>query len=226
MTTTSAVSGSASDLTAAIEPLKKCLEAKGAAQAVPQDLSDPLAVLPDAVDVERLRDHVVLVGYGRVGRVLAEELTARGLPFVAVETQRDLVEDLRGLGQPAVLGDAQRPEVLVQAHLHHARLLVVAAPDLLAVRGIATTAKALRPGIRILLRTHSADEAEMLAGAGLERGEERAARGGRRALLVGRRAVGGGDADGLDEVGHGLPFRRARRPRRAGRRGCRAVGVG
>lgn len=154
-------------LFAAIEPLKKRLEAKGAARAVPQDLSDPLAVLPDAVDVERLRDHAVLVGYGRVGRVLAEQLTARGLPFVVVETQRDLVEDLRGRGQPAVLGDAQLPEVLVQAHLHHARLLVVAAPDLLAVRGIATTAKALRPGIRILLRTHSADEAEMLAGANL-----------------------------------------------------------
>jgi CPA2 family monovalent cation:H+ antiporter-2 len=154
-------------LFAAIEPLKKRLAAKGAAEAVVQDLSDPLAVLPDAIEVDRLRDHVVLVGYGRVGRVLAEQLTARGLPYVAVETQRDLVEDLRGRNQPAVLGDAQRPEVLVQAHLHHARMLVVAAPDLLAVRGIATAAKALRPGIRILLRTHSADEAELLAGANL-----------------------------------------------------------
>lgn len=154
-------------LFAAIEPLKKRLEAKGAAQAVPQDLSDPLAVLPDQVDTQVLRDHVVLVGYGRVGRVLAEQLAARGVPFVVVETQRDLVEALRAQGQPAVLGDAQLPEVLVQAHLHHARLLVVAAPDLLAVRGIAKTAQALRPSIRILLRTHSADEAELLAGANL-----------------------------------------------------------
>jgi CPA2 family monovalent cation:H+ antiporter-2 len=154
-------------LFAAIEPLKKRLEAQGAAQAVPQDLSDPLAVLPDHVDAHRLRDHVVLVGYGRVGRVLAEQLTARGLPFVIVETQRDQVEALRARGQPAVFGDAQLPEVLVQAHLHHARLLVVAAPDLLAVRGIAKTAQALRPGIRVLLRTHSADEATLLAGANL-----------------------------------------------------------
>jgi len=154
-------------LFATIEPLKKRLEAKGAAQAVPQDLSDPLAVLPDQVDAKVLRDHVVLVGYGRVGRVLAEQLAARGVPFVVVETQRDLVEALRAQGQPAVLGDAQLPEVLVQAHLHHARLLVVAAPDLLAVRGIAKTAQALRPNIRILLRTHSADEAELLAGANL-----------------------------------------------------------
>lgn len=154
-------------LFAAIEPLKQRLEATGAAQAVPQDLSDPLAVLPDQVDAQVLRDHVVLVGYGRVGRVLAEQLAARGVPFVVVETQRDQVEALRARGQPAVLGDAQLPEVLVQAHLHHARLLVVAAPDLLAVRGIAKTAQALRPSIRILLRTHSADEAELLAGANL-----------------------------------------------------------
>ncbi|GAB3739064.1 cation:proton antiporter [Silanimonas algicola] len=154
-------------LFAAIEPLKRRLEAKGAAQALPQDLSDPLAVLPDHVDAQALRDHVVLVGYGRVGRVLAEQLAARGLPFVVVETQRDQVEALRARGQPAVLGDAQLPEVLVQAHLQHARLLVVAAPDLLAVRGIAKTAQALRPNIRVLLRTHSADEAELLAGAHL-----------------------------------------------------------
>ena len=154
-------------LFAAIEPLKKRLEAKGAAQARPQDLADPLSVLPDHVEERHLRDHVVLVGHGRVGRVLAEQLKARAVPFVVVETQRDVVEALRGRGQPAVLGDAQRPEVLVQAHLHHARLLVVAAPDLLAVRQIAQTARALRPAVRILLRTHSADEAELLAGAQL-----------------------------------------------------------
>lgn len=154
-------------LFAAIEPLKRRLAASGDAEAVPQDLADPLAVLPDTVDAARLREHAVLVGYGRVGRVLAEQLGARGLPFVVVESRRDLVEALRERGQPAVLGDAQLPEVLAQAHLQHARLLVVATPDMLAVRQIARTAQALRPGVKVLLRTHSADEAELLAEANL-----------------------------------------------------------
>jgi CPA2 family monovalent cation:H+ antiporter-2 len=150
-----------------IEPLKRRLAARGEAGAVPQDLADPLSVLPDGVDLARIRDHVVLVGFGRVGRVLAEQLHARALPFVVVESRRDLVEALRERGQPAVLGDAQLPDVLAQAHLQHARLLVVAAPDMLAVRQIAQTAQALRPGVKVLLRTHSADEAELLAGAHL-----------------------------------------------------------
>jgi CPA2 family monovalent cation:H+ antiporter-2 len=152
---------------AAIEPLKRRLATSGEAQAVPQDLADPLSVLPDHVAAAGLRDHVVLVGYGRVGRVLAEQLVARGRPFVVVESRRDLVEDLREQGQPAVLGDAQREEVLAQAHLQHARLLVVATPDMLAVRQIAQTAQALRPGVEVLLRTHSADEAALLASAEL-----------------------------------------------------------
>lgn len=154
-------------LFAVIEPVKKRLAARGEAQAVPQDLADPLAVLPDSVDAARLRGHVVLVGFGRVGRVLAEKLGERGVPFVVVESRRDLVEALREQAQPAVLGDAQLPEVLVQAHLQHARLLVVATPDLLAVRQIAQTAQALRPGVNVLLRTHSADEAALLADANL-----------------------------------------------------------
>ena len=154
-------------LFAAIEPLKGRLAAGDGVQAVPQDLADPLAVLPDSVDAARLRDHVVLVGFGRVGRVLSEQLGARGLPHVVVESRRDVVEALREQGLPAVLGDAQRSEVLAQAHLQHARLLVVATPDMLAVRQIAQTAQALRPGVKVLLRTHSADEAELLTGANL-----------------------------------------------------------
>ena len=150
-----------------IEPIKRRFAARGDGPARPQDLADPLAVLPDSVDASGLRGHAVLVGYGRVGRVLADQLKARGLPFVVVESRRDLVETMRAEGRPAVLGDAQLPDVLVQAHLHHARLLVVATPDLMAVRQIAKTAQALRPGVKVLLRTHSADEAALLSEAQL-----------------------------------------------------------
>ncbi|MFN7293235.1 MAG: NAD-binding protein, partial [Lysobacteraceae bacterium] len=54
------------------------------------------------------------------------------------------------------------PEVLVQAHVQHAAALVVATPDMLAARAIAQTARQLRPALRVLVRTHSAEEAELL----------------------------------------------------------------
>jgi CPA2 family monovalent cation:H+ antiporter-2 len=149
------------------EPLKKRLHIGAEAIARPQDLADPLCVLPDAVPAAEVRDHVVIVGLGRVGRALVEALRHRRVPCVVVDTRRDIVERLRAEGQPAVLGDAQLPEVLAQAHLQNAKVLVVATPDVLAVRQIAHTARALRPAIQILLRTHSADEAALLAGAQL-----------------------------------------------------------
>jgi CPA2 family monovalent cation:H+ antiporter-2 len=152
---------------AAILPLKRWLVRGDGVEAAPQDLSDPLSVLPDSVDSRSLQGHVVLVGYGRVGRMVSAKLAAAGIAHVVVESNRERVEELRVLGRSAVLGDAQLPEVLVQAHVLHAALLVVAMPDLLSVRQIAQTACALRPSIRVLLRTHSSDEAELIASSQL-----------------------------------------------------------
>ncbi|MFN7521529.1 MAG: NAD-binding protein, partial [Lysobacteraceae bacterium] len=145
------------------ERLKPRLAARdGAATGPEQDLADPLAVLPDAVPAQSLRGHVVIVGHGRVGAQLGDELAAAGRAHVVVDSDRARVEALRGNGRAAVLGDATRPEVLVQAHVQHAAALVVATPDMLAARAIAQTARQLRPALRVLVRTHSAEEAELL----------------------------------------------------------------
>ena len=104
----------------------------------------------------------MLVGYGRVGRHVAATLRERGVPFVAVEHNRDIVQKLRSEGVPAVLGDAAEPAVLVQAHIAEARMLVVAIPDPVDVRAMIDTARALSPAIAIAVRTHSEDEAALL----------------------------------------------------------------
>jgi len=87
---------------------------------------------------------------------------ANGIGLVA-EQNRELVEQLRGQGIPAVSGDAAEPEVLVQAHVAHAAMLVVAVPDPVKVRRMLETARTLNPSIEVVLRTHSEEEAEMLA---------------------------------------------------------------
>jgi CPA2 family monovalent cation:H+ antiporter-2 len=124
--------------------------------------ADPLAELPMSVPQERLHDQVVLVGYGRVGRRIAAALTAKGIPFVVAEQNRELVDQLRKDGVPAVAGNAGEPAVLIQAHITRARMLVIATPDTFHVRAMIETARALNPDIKTVVRTHSDEEAELL----------------------------------------------------------------
>ena len=125
---------------------------------------DPLAWLPASTEHAKLSGQVVLVGFGRVGRLIARELSARGAHFVVVEQNRELVEELRSRSVAAVAGDAGEPVVLIQAHIAQAAMLVVATPDTVRVRAMIATARALNPVIRIVLRSHSDDEAELLRG--------------------------------------------------------------
>jgi CPA2 family monovalent cation:H+ antiporter-2 len=146
----------------AIEPLQRWLLRRS---QVARDLAardDPLAELPMTTDPKFLSGHVVLVGYGRVGRKVAADLEAAGCPFVVAEQNRELVEHLRGRGVAAVSGEASRPEVLVQAHVARARLLVIATPDTLGVRLMAEHARMLNPSIEVVVRSHNEEEARRL----------------------------------------------------------------
>ncbi|WP_325346767.1 YbaL family putative K(+) efflux transporter [Xylophilus sp.] len=123
---------------------------------------DPLAELPLSTHEKFLARQVVLVGYGRVGRRIAEALAVQDVPYVVAEQNRDIVERLRGQGIPAVSGDAADPAVLIQAHIARARLLVIATPDTLNVRQMIATARTLNPEIETVVRTHSEEEARRL----------------------------------------------------------------
>jgi CPA2 family monovalent cation:H+ antiporter-2 len=152
---------------AAIDPLQRWLRARSSLARAVERNPDPLAELPAATDEARLSGHVLLVGYGRVGRRIAGALTARGVPVVVAERNRELVERLREQGIPAVSGDAAEPEVLIQAHVARAGVLVVATPDPVPIRKMVEIARMLNPGIATLLRTHSDEEAALLRRDGL-----------------------------------------------------------
>ncbi|HEV7768392.1 MAG TPA: YbaL family putative K(+) efflux transporter [Thermoanaerobaculia bacterium] len=146
----------------AIEPLQRWIRARSEI-ARKLDLSpDPLATLPMTVDQELLTGHVVLVGYGRVGRRIADALIENKIPFVVAEQNRELVERLRAQNIAAVSGDASDPAVLIQAHVARASMLVIATPDTFGVRKMAEVARMLRPHIDIVVRTHSDEEAALL----------------------------------------------------------------
>ena len=124
--------------------------------------ADPLAELPTSVPHEHLRGQVVLVGYGRVGRRIAAGLKEKGISFVVAEQNREVVDQLRKEGVPAVAGNAGEPAVLIQAHIAHASMLVIATPDTFHVRTMIETARALNPNIKTVVRTHNDEEADLL----------------------------------------------------------------
>ncbi|RFC36328.1 MAG: Kef-type potassium/proton antiporter, CPA2 family [Candidatus Nitrotoga sp. LAW] len=146
----------------AIEPVQAWIRSRSTIARLLERPDDPLAELPMSVDQAHLTGHVVLVGYGRVGRRIGEALTKRGVPFVVAEQNRELVEELRKRGMLAVSGNSSDPAVLIQAHIARAHILVIATPDSFHVRRIIEIARMLNPGVETVVRTHSDEDAALL----------------------------------------------------------------
>lgn len=122
---------------------------------------DPLAVLPMSTDEVYLSGQVVLVGYGRVGRRIAKILDEKHIPYVVTEANRAIVEELRAKNIPAVCGDAADANVLIQAHIAKAGMLVAATSNTFHVRQMVDIARKLNPKIETVIRTHNEEEAEL-----------------------------------------------------------------
>lgn len=147
----------------AVEPLQRWIRSRSRFARFLEQPDDPLAILPMTFSSEELTNHVVLVGYGRVGRRIAKALRERNIGFVVIEASRDLVESLRAKGTPAVAGDAVEPEVLIQAHIARAAMLIVAMPDATRTCRMLDIARLLNPDIRSIARVHSDEESALLA---------------------------------------------------------------
>lgn len=130
---------------------------------------DPLTNLPKTTTKKVLADHVVLVGYGRVGKRIGEILALQEIPFVVVEENRSIVKRLRKLKIAAVVGDATNPSILNKTHIEKANILVIAIPNNLHVRNLIKTARALNPKIKLLVRTHTDEETVLLERENVEK---------------------------------------------------------
>ncbi|WP_443113680.1 YbaL family putative K(+) efflux transporter [Herbaspirillum seropedicae] len=127
-----------------------------------------------------LQDHVVLVGFGRVGRGIGEQLRAQGKPFVVIEAQLENLEALRAAGVPALYGNAAQSELLQAAAIDRARWLLVAIPEVFEAGQVIENALELNPGLQVVARAHSDAEIEHLEKHGAQRvimGEREIARG-------------------------------------------------
>lgn len=114
----------------------------------------------------RPEDHVLIAGYGRVGRTLALLLESRGVPYVALDLDPDLVAEARSHDLPVYYGDAARAEVLKAAGVERARAVVITVDEPDSARRTALVAQRLAPELPVLARARDIAQCEELAGAG------------------------------------------------------------
>ncbi len=119
--------------------------------------------------LENLKDHFILCGYGRIGRIIARQLLKQSVPFVVIERSPEAVMDAMDDGALAVEADASREDVLRRVGIDRARGLIAAvgtdAENVYAV----LSARVLRPDLFIIGRAETEDATVKLKRAGATR---------------------------------------------------------
>jgi voltage-gated potassium channel len=118
--------------------------------------------------IKKIKAHYVLCGYGRIGRLIALEITARHLPVVVVENNQDVLDQLERDGMLYVRGDASDDENLMDAGIDRAVGLISAVSSDADNLYIVLTARGLNPNLYILTRASEEKTIKKLKGAGAD----------------------------------------------------------
>lgn len=111
-------------------------------------------------------DHVVVCGFGRIGRNVGFVLEAHHIPFVVIELNAGIMDDLAERNIKHIYGDAVSPLVLEKAHIEHASCLVVTTPDPISTLSIINYAKKCNADIKIVARAHRTEDINAFRAAG------------------------------------------------------------
>ncbi len=118
------------------------------------------------VEIEKLKDHVIIGGYGFTGYDLALALKNCGIPYIIIDINPENVRRARENKEPVYFGDITSPEVMSHLGVERARELVIAINDPSAIERAIRAAKSAAPGLYILVRTNYILDVERLLNAG------------------------------------------------------------
>ncbi len=119
--------------------------------------------------IEKLKQHVVLCGFGRIGQILAHTLNAKKQAFVVVDNDPEAINEAQSLGYLVLLGDATEEDVLLAAGVARAQSLVTALPSDAANVFITLTARNLNRALQIIARGEFQTTEKKLLQAGANR---------------------------------------------------------
>ncbi len=128
-----------------------------------RDLTKEISDVPHG-----LTDHVVMIGYGRVGMMIGKALERINVTYVVVDLDRTIIEQLQQQGVPTVFGDAARPGILAHAGLKQAKMLIIATPAKSDARKFVEYARKSNPDIEVCVRTHQASDVPYFEELGIQ----------------------------------------------------------
>ncbi|WP_029586872.1 YbaL family putative K(+) efflux transporter [Bradyrhizobium sp. URHD0069] len=157
---------------AAVDWLSRRLERRGGVEVSGSDAQMGQVAAPAkssaSPDATRLTGHTILVGYGRVGSIVADALKRSSQPFLIIEDADNVVAKLRESNFETIVGNAARSDVLRSANLGGARYLLIAIPEAFEAGQIVQQARTANPSIQIIARAHSDAEVEHLKSLGAD----------------------------------------------------------
>lgn len=137
--------------------------------------------------VSALSNHTILVGYGRVGGLVAAALRERGKPFLVVEDGDKMLAKLHEEGVETVAGNAANETTFALTNPAAADRIIVAIPNAFEAGQIVLRARSAKPDIDIIARAHSDAEVEHLSGLGAN------------TVIMGEREIARGIVDALEQ---------------------------
>lgn len=115
-----------------------------------------------------INDHVVICGYGRVGRYIGRALQMAGVPFLVVDYNQGTLKSLKESGIQTVYGDPADKDVLDYAQVDFAKSIVIAIPDKHTQEMVIANALSLNRRIKIICRTHHEEDQRLLKSLGVQ----------------------------------------------------------
>ena len=123
--------------------------------------SEPIAVGADVAD-----DMVLILGYGRVGQTIARFMKTEAIPYLVLDLDPKRVSEARTAGEPVYFGDVCKRSILKQAHVRHAKLIVITFSSERILEEVLPLCRQLAPEAKILVRTRDDSGMEELEEAG------------------------------------------------------------
>ncbi len=114
------------------------------------------------IEETELTDHIVICGYGRVGRWVGRALSETNIPFIIVDSSIDVVSNLKKGGLPVIFGDPAEPEVLEAAGIRRAKAVILAIPDRVSQEILVSHVQTIAPNVKIISRVHQDEDWERL----------------------------------------------------------------
>ena len=116
----------------------------------------------------KIKDHIVLVGYGRVGKYIGRILDLTGNDYVIIDLHYKTISDLRRRGVHSIYGDAINEDVLSLAQIAKAKGIVIAVPDVVTSELVLKSSRRMNPGIKVIARAHREEDIARLSIRGVK----------------------------------------------------------